>query len=187
MHTAKPRQPRGTSGTIQAISNINDQSETSETASGPGIAAIVSLTWNPPENHDETAINFYELTLIGTPNNNTNTFFYRATAQQSISSEYVLSEGKYTAVRITVIDLCEQRSEPSQIILSNIDDPLSVEAVATTTESVCINPRIDELNNTIKKQRSTNVGLFIALACTTALCIITSTISIIQCMCSRSN
>ena len=129
MCTAKPRQPRGTSGSIRTIL---DQS---------GTAAIASVTWNPPENHNETAIDFYELTLIGAPDNNT--FFYRANTQQTFSSQYVLSEGNYTAaaVRITVVDLCEQRSESSQIMLSKINY-----TVATTTE-LTINPQIDELNN----------------------------------------
>jgi hypothetical protein len=124
----------------------NDQSESSET--GTGIGSIASLNWNPPENHNETAIDFYELTLIGTPNSNT--FFYRATTQQTFSSKYVLSEGNYTAVRITAVDVCEQRSEPSQIMLSNINNP----TVATTSESI-INPQIDELNNTIQNRQHT--------------------------------
>ena len=114
VHSAKPGQPRGTNGSIIHAILDNDQSEDSETATG--IAAIASLNWNPPENHNETAIDFYELMLIGTSNNNI--FFYRATgkvtmAQQTFSFKYVLSEGNYTAVRIRVVDLCEQRSEPS--------------------------------------------------------------------------
>ena len=117
--TAKPGQPRGISGSILHAILGNDQSEDSKITTG--ISAIASLNWNPPENHNETAIDFYELMLVGTPNNNT--FFYRATgtmAQQTFSFKYVLSEGNYTAVRITVVDLCEQRSEPSQIMLNNI-------------------------------------------------------------------
>ena len=159
MHTAKPNQPSGTSGNIQMILD-NDQSESSEV--GIGIGAIASLNWNPPENHNETAIDFYELTLIGTPNNS-NTFFYRATTQQTFSSRYVLPEGNYsnTAVKITAVDLCEQRSEPSQAMLSNINNPLIVygttSLVATVTTSI-INPELDELNNTIKnKQRTIDI------------------------------
>ena len=124
MHTAKPRQPHETSGNIQKFLD-NDQYESSETATG--IAAVASLNWNPPENHNETAIDFYEVTLTGTPNLST-TFFYKATngmAQQTFSSKYVLSERNYTAARITAVDSCEQRSESSQIML-NISDPLSI-------------------------------------------------------------
>ena len=137
---AKPGQPRGTSGSIIHAILDNDQSEDSETATG--IAAIASLNWNQPENHNETAIDFYELMLIGTPNNNT--FFYRATgtmAQQTFSFKYVLLEGNYTAVRITAIDSCEQRSEPSQIMLSNI------ETVPITSESVITPQTDDTINN----------------------------------------
>jgi hypothetical protein len=132
------------------------------TGTGIGSGAIASLNWNPPENHNETAIDFYELTLIGAPN--INTFFYRATTQQTFSSKLVLPEGNYTAVRITVVDLCEQRSEPSQIMLSNINNP----TVATTSESI-INPKIDELNNTIENQQRTIVILAGILAFTSAL------------------
>ena len=145
--TAKPGQPRGTSGSIIHANLDNDQSEDSEITTR--IAAIASLNWSPPENHNETAIDFYELMLIGTPNNNT--FFYRATgpmAQQTFSFKYVLSEGNYTAVRITVIDLCEQRSEPSQIMLSNI------ETVPNTSESVTT-PLTDGVNDNM--QRTINI------------------------------
>ena len=134
MHTAKPRQPRGTSGNIQKFLDI----ESSETDTG--IAAIASLNWNPPENHNETAIDFYELTLIGTPNLS-NTFFYRATTQQTFSSKYVLSERNYTAARITAVDSCEQRSESSQIMLS-INNPLSIEPV-----------QLNESNDAIKNRQ----------------------------------
>ena len=131
--SAKPGQPRGTNGSIIHASLDNDQSKDSEIITG--ITAIASLNWSPPENHNETAIDFYELMLIGTPDNNT--FFYRATgnmAQQAFSFKYVLSEGNYTAVRITVVDLCEQRSEPSQIMLSNIETIPNI----CTSESVII-------------------------------------------------
>ena len=148
MHTAKPTRPHGTSGTIQTIPNVSDLSESSEAATAT--AAIASLNWSPPENHNETAIDFYELTLIGTPNNST--FLYKAAgtmAQQTFSSKYVLSDGNYTAVGITVVDLCEQRSESSQIMLSNINY-----TIATTTEST-MNPQIDELNDTINNMQRT--------------------------------
>lgn len=154
VHTAKPSQPSETSGIIQTILD-NERSE-----AGNRIGAIASLNWNPPENHNETAIDFYELTVIGTPTNS-NTFFYRATEQQKFSSKYVLPEGNYTAVRIMAVDLCEQRSEPSQVMLSNINNPLSIgtETVdfATTADSA-INLELDELNNTIKdKQRTIDI------------------------------
>lgn len=144
----------------------NDQSESSETGTDPGIAAIASLTWNAPENHNETAINFYELTLIGTTDSNT--FSYRATTQQTLSTKYVLPGGNYTAVRITVVDFCEQRSEPSQIMLSNIDNPISIGAVATTTESI-INPQINDLNNMIRSQKGKIETLSIILGSITAM------------------
>ena len=157
--TAKPGQPRGTSGSIIIIHAIldNDQSEDSESATGR--AAIASLNWNPPENHNETAIDFYELMLIGTPNNNT--FLYRATgnmAQQTFSFKYVLLEGNYTAVRITVVDLCEQRSEPSQIMLNNIG---TVPNTCTSESVVTPCAQTDELNDNMQHTINIFIGIFV--------------------------
>ena len=98
--------------------------------------------------------------LIGTPNNNT--FFYRATgnmAQQTFSFKYVLSEGNYTAVRITVVDLCEQRSEPSQIMLNNIG---TVPNTCTSESVVTPCAQTDELNDNM--QHTINIiliGIFV--------------------------
>ena len=170
--SAKPGQPRGTSGSIiHATLDHDDQSEDSEMATG--IVAIASLNWNPPENHNETAIDFYELTLIGTPNNNT--FFYRATgnmAQQTFSSEYVLPGGNYTAVRITAIDLCEQRSDPSQIMLNNI---ATVPNTCTSESVVTPCAQTDELNDNMQHTINILIGIFvpmIAIVFITALIII---------------
>jgi hypothetical protein len=138
--TAKPRQPRGTSGSIQAFVD-NIQSDSSET--GTGIAAIASLNWNPPENHNETTIEFYELTLIGAPN--INTFFYRATTQQTFSFKYVLSEGDYTAARITAIDSCEQRSEPSQTMLNINPVPIGPVQLCDSNDAIKNGQRIIDI------------------------------------------
>ena len=156
--SAKPGQPRGTSGSIiHATLDHDDQSEDSEMATG--IVAIASLNWNPPENHNETAIDFYELMLIGTPNNNT--FFYRATgnmAQQTFSFKYVLLEGNYTAVRITVVDLCGQRSDPSQIMLNNIG---TVPNTCTSESVVTPCAQTDELNDNMQHTINILIGIFV--------------------------
>lgn len=99
MHAARPSQPTQTSGNILSQPESLDESTY--------IGAIASLNWNPPQNHKETAIDYYEVKLIGTPDNS-NTFFYRATTQQTFSSKYVLSERNFTAANITAVDLCEQ-------------------------------------------------------------------------------
>ncbi|MCG8626819.1 MAG: hypothetical protein MJE68_33060 [Proteobacteria bacterium] len=155
--SAKPGQPRGTSGSIIHVILDNDQSEDSEIVTRR--AAIASLNWSPPENHNETAIDFYELMLVGTPNNNT--FFYRATgnmAQQTFSFKYVLSEGNYTAVRITVVDLCEQKSEPSQIMLDNI---VTVPNTCTSESVVTPCAQTDELNDNMQHTINILIGIFV--------------------------
>ena len=131
------------------------------------------MTWNQPENHNETVIDFYELTLIGALNNNT--YFYKPTTQQTFSSDYVLSEGNYTTVRITVVDLCEQRSEPSRIMLSKINYTVA------TTEST-INPQTDELNNNKLIIDSLAGALAVAIALIISICIVMSTLIVHYCI-----
>ena len=53
--------------------------------------------------------------------------------QQTVSYKRVLPEGNYTAASITVVDLCGQRSKPSELILTNITmDLLLVSNVPTS-------------------------------------------------------
>ena len=42
--------PNGASGSIKIVDSTEP---------------IVTLNWSPPDNHDHTAIDYYELTLIG--------------------------------------------------------------------------------------------------------------------------
>ena len=43
----------------------------------------------------------------------------QAQSLQTLSYKYVLSEGNYTAASITAVDLCGQKSEPTQLELTN--------------------------------------------------------------------
>ena len=177
MHTAKPSQPTGTSGTIE---KVLDQSVSSEI--GTRIGAIASLNWNPPENHDETAIDSYELTLIGTPTNST--YVYSTTKQPMFSYVYVLSdsEGNYTDVSITAVDLCEQRSKPSKVELRNInsDNPLIRSTQLGPTMSMTCHPPSNDDKCTII------LATVIALLVITII-VIFIVISIICYMCNRRN
>lgn len=65
------------------------------------------------------AIDYYELTLIGTHSNSTIPVGAINQSSQTVSYKYVLSEGNYTAASITAIDLCGQRSETISLILTN--------------------------------------------------------------------
>ena len=51
--------PSETSGSIQYLVDLTE--------------AIVTLNWSPPENHDRTTIDYYELTLIANADSNTTT------------------------------------------------------------------------------------------------------------------
>ena len=63
------------------------------------------------------AINYYELTLVGTHVNNTLKLPVGMTDQPL--QRVVLSEGNYTTASIIAVDLCGQRSAPSELILTN--------------------------------------------------------------------
>ena len=66
---------------------------------------------------------YYEITLVGTHTNNTVSTHVIDHAQslQVLSYKYnvMLSEANYTAASITAVDLCGQRSEPTQLELTN--------------------------------------------------------------------
>ena len=76
------------------------------------------------------AINYYELTMVGTHVNNTLKLPVGMIDQPL--QRVVLSEGNYTAASIIAVDLCGQRSAPSELILTN-----------TTTDSVSNMPTSD--------------------------------------------
>ena len=105
-HAEKPNKPSNGAGSIQGI-----ESEKS----------IVILNWSPPENHDRTAIDYYELTLIGT-NSNTTTIVHIGAVeqQQSLSHTLVVSERNYTSASIWAVNVCGERSKPSHFVLTEI-------------------------------------------------------------------
>ena len=114
--------PTDTNGNIQYLVGLTE--------------AIITLNWSPPENHDRTAIDYYELTLIGNADSSTTTIVYYvgADTQQSFSHKIVVSDKTYMAANITAVDVCGQRSEPSHFALATI--------VSESNISTFLNPAI---------------------------------------------
>lgn len=107
IHADNPDLPNGARGSIQDVDATK---------------AIVILNWNPPENHNHTAIDYYELTLIGIHFNTTTVVYVGEDTQQFFSHRLVVSGGNliYTAASIMAVDVCGQRSEPSHFALTTI-------------------------------------------------------------------
>ena len=82
----------------------------------------------PENNTDKTAIDYFEITLMGTHTNNTMSVRMAESDRylQTFSQKYVLPEGNYTSVSIAAVDLCGKRSNRVQVQLTN-----------TTTVSTC--------------------------------------------------
>ena len=78
------------------------------------------------------SIDYYELTLVGSHINYSLSVCMIDQLQQIVSYKHVLQEGNYTTASITAVDLCGQRSEPSELILTNITMNLLVSNVATS-------------------------------------------------------
>ena len=96
-------------------------------------------------------------------------------AQPTFSFKYVLSEGNYTAVRITVVDLCEQRGEPSQIMLSNIESVPNT----CTSESV-IAPQTDEVNDNMQHTTNILTGILAFMLLIVAIIIVIALIVVLK-------
>ena len=97
--------------------------------------AVITLNWSPPENHDHTDIDYYELTLIGDANTDTTTIVYDvgADSQQSFTHTLVVSADRnYIAVDITAVDVCGQRSEPSHFALTTTSTNIVSECNTST-------------------------------------------------------
>ena len=116
-----PNAPEDLMGTIQ---NISDGALTLT-----GTKAVSFINWSIPENNtSKTAIDYFEITLMGTHTNNTMSVRMAESDRylQTFSQKYVLPEGNYTSVSIAAADLCGQRSNHVQVQLTN-----------TTTVSTC--------------------------------------------------
>ena len=108
-----------------------------------GAKAIVSLDWSLSDNDNETAIDYYEITLMGTHSNDTIITECMTSTNQALevlSYKYVLSEGNYTSVSIIAVDICGERSEPIQVLLTNTTtvSVRSNTATSDTQQSVAV-------------------------------------------------
>ena len=78
-------------------------------------------------------VDYYELTLVGSHVNFSLSVCMIDQLQQMVSYKHMVPEGNYTAASITAVDLCGQRSEPPEVILTNITmDLLLVSNVPTS-------------------------------------------------------
>ena len=85
------------------------------TSANTKLQNVASVNWLPPANGNETAIDYYELTLNG-PNTSSTTV--KVDAAVSLPYKFVLPEGNFTTVSVTAVDVCGQRSEPSESALN---------------------------------------------------------------------
>ena len=81
------------------------------------------MNWLPPENQNETAIDYYELVLSGSTTNST---IFNVSADVSLPYMFVLPKGDFTRASVTAVDMCGQRSEPAEIKLVNVTTPADV-------------------------------------------------------------
>ena len=117
----EPTRPTVVDGSIQRLVGLTE--------------AVITLNWSPPENHDRTNIDYYELTLIGDADTKTTTIVHDvgADSQQSFTHTLVVSADRnYIAVDITAVDVCGQRSEPSHFAL-NITTSTNFESQCNTS------------------------------------------------------
>ena len=98
-HTATPSKPREVKGL-----NI-----TSVTFVG---GSIVSVNWVSPKKQHEREIDYYELTLKGFKTNSTT---FKVDAASSLPYYLNVTHDNYT-VSVTAVDVCGQRSEPSEFV-----------------------------------------------------------------------
>ena len=103
MHTctATPDKPQNVTGNIQ--------NTTSATGAGN---SVVTVDWLPPENQNDTAIDYYELTLNGS--NSTSTTL-KIDAAASLPYYLNVTFDNYK-VSVTAVDVCGQKSEPSEFV-----------------------------------------------------------------------
>ena len=101
MHTAAPSRLQEVKGNITSTNNE--------------FQSVASVNWLPPANGNETAIDYYDLTLNGS---NTSSTTVKVDAAVSLPYMFLVPEGNFTTVSVTAVDMCGQRSEPSQSALN---------------------------------------------------------------------
>ena len=105
IYTAKPARPKPKDseifGSIQIIDNKT---------------ALASVTWIPLQNQNQTAIDYYDVTLTGS-DHPYSINIHVAASQQTFSYKYMLSDGNSSEASIEAVDVCGQRSEPTSLEL----------------------------------------------------------------------
>ena len=90
-----------------------------------GVGSVIPVNWLPPENQNETVIDYYELVMSG-PDNDRKTF--KVPARTTLP--YYLDVGnvpvgKYI-INVTAVDVCVQRSDPLQIVYNKTENIFSL-------------------------------------------------------------
>ena len=100
MHTAAPSRLQEVQGNITSANNE--------------LQNIASVNWLPLANENETAIDYYDLTLNGS---NTSTTTVKVDTAISLPYKFLVCGENFTTVSVIAVDVCGQRSEPSQSAL----------------------------------------------------------------------
>lgn len=123
------------------------QNITATLDSTPGDDVIVSLTWLPPDNENETVIDYYEVVLSGLDMNSTT---FKVPADAPFPYKFVLPAENFTTARVTVVDNCGQRSNSTETRLVNV-----------TPARICpsLNANPSDVDSSRQRLQSTVTGL----------------------------
>ena len=119
--------------------------------------SFVSVDWLPPaDNENETAIDYYELTMGGSTDTRITTF--KGDASVSLPYKFVVPVGNFTTISVTAVDKCGQRSEPSESFLSISSD-------SSPTPGTCNTNMEEQLQDTVTTLASTiAIGISLCIA-----------------------
>ena len=134
--------------------------------SAADIGGVAFVNWIPPTNENETVIDYYNVTLIGSHTNNS-MLIHKPTSAKTYLHRFEVSETNYSAVSVEAVDICGQSSEPLQSVLNLIS--------STGTSS---NPSAND-----GQQNVTGLGVAFAVMTTITIVLVVTLITLIVCMC----
>lgn len=86
------------------------------------IGSVASLNWLPPENQNETVIDYYEITLNGSMADTYSSTTFKVPIDTPLTYKFVLPKGNFTMASVTAVGVCGEESEQSQIALNVTSD-----------------------------------------------------------------
>ena len=96
-----------------------------QNVSGSDTSGVASVKWTPPTNKNETVIDYYSVTLIGSHTNDTIILINKDTSMQTYSYSFGLSDTNYSAASVVAVDTCGQFGEPSLSVLNQTSSTFS--------------------------------------------------------------